>query len=274
MRRAVWIMLSVELWAGCVALPDEEEQAAFSDAALSDELQLDGGARRPPIGEPYRGLHCGTNEPGGGDGGLVSAGGAQDASVAPGLEDGGDEPVPVRPMDAAVVPRVPGPARAGDVVITEIMLDPAGRSDTDGEWVELWSAHDIAALSLEGCVLDDGGSTPRKLGAFLLEPLAYVTVGRAASAGFEPDIVAAITLTNTADTVALLCDGVEIDRVSYDNTFPLRAGASLSLDPSAQAVIDNDDPSAWCRGVDDYGGDLGTPGAANPSCTPADGGVP
>jgi len=179
---------------------------------------------------------------------------------------------PATGMDASP-PALPGPKHAGDIVITEIMFDPAGRRDDDGEWVELWNALDAQPLSLEGCVLDDGGTTPRPLSAFVIDPLAYATIGRGEGAGFLPDLVAPITLTNTADTVALLCDGVEIDRVRYDKSFPLRSGASLSLDSALQTAIDNDAPSAWCRGVDDYGGDLGTPGASNPSCTASDAGA-
>jgi hypothetical protein len=86
--------------------------------------------------------------------------------------------------------------------------------------------------------------------------------------------VVALALTNTSDTVALLCDGVEIDRVSYDGTFPMRVGASLSLDPERMTPLENDDPASWCPGTADYGGDLGTPGLPNPSCWPSDAGMP
>jgi hypothetical protein len=168
-------------------------------------------------------------------------------------------------------PPMPGPQSAGELVITEIMFDPKGRPDGDGEWIELWNAAD-AALSLESCALDDGAATPRKLSALTLEPGAFATIGRGAEGGFPPDVIAALTLTNTNDTVAIVCDGIEIDRVTYDGAFPLKAGASLSLDAAATTAADNDDPSNWCPGVDDYGGDLGTPGAPNPSCSPSDAG--
>jgi hypothetical protein len=101
-----------------------------------------------------------------------------------------------------------------------------------------------------------------------------MTLGRGPEAGFTPDLVISLSLTNSSDTVALLCDGVEIDRVRYDASFPLRSGASLSLDPALMTPLENDDPASWCLGTEDYGGDLGTPGLPNPSCSPADAGVP
>ena len=266
MRRVVAIVLCVELGAGCVDLPEEEDLAVTTDASASSELVLDGGVLRPPVGKPYEGPQCATEAPlrdGGGN-----ALGPLDGALAMAGEDGGHETVPPPGgSDAATDPGLPRPSQAGEVVITEIMFDPAGRGDDDGEWIELWNALDGEALSLEGCVLDDGGSTPRKLGPLELGPLEHATIARGADAGFAPDLVVALTLTNTSDTVALLCDGVEIDRVTYDKGFPLRAGASLSLDPAAYASAGNDDPAAWCAGVDDYGGDRGSPGAPNPSCS-------
>ena len=268
MRRVVAIVLCVELGAGCVDLPEEQDLPVITDASAPAELVLDGGLQRPPVGKPYEGPQCATEAPQRDGGG--GAFGPLDGAIAMAGADGGEEPLaPPDPADAATDPGLPRPAQAGEVVITEIMFDPAGRSDDDGEWIELWNALDGDALSLEGCVLDDGGSTPRKLGALEVQPLDHATIARGADAGFVPELVVALTLTNTSDTVALLCDGVEIDRVTYDKSFSLRAGASLSLDPTAYAAADNDDPAAWCAGVDDYGGDRGSPGALNPSCTAA-----
>jgi len=281
MRRAVVISVCVQVLAGCVSLPQDGDEALLLDAALEAELVLDGGSSRPPVGQPYRGPQCATSGPGW-DGGAGMYLDGSDASVPPvgsgdgygddGNAGGGADPgFPI--ADAGMPePQLPGPERAGDIVITEIMFDPKGRRDDAGEWIELWNASD-GALSLEACVLDDGGTTPRKLTALLLEPGAFATIGRGADAGFLPDIVAPLTLTNTSDTVALLCDGIEIDRVSYDGGFVLKAGATLSLDPATSTSIDNDDPANWCSGVDDYGGDLGSPGLPNPSCTPSDAGV-
>lgn len=287
MKRAIVFAVSVQVWTGCVAVPDGGDEPALFDASVESELVLDGGSIRPPVGEPYRGPQCATNPPAGDAGYQVPRGGSGGGSMnEPGDGDGdpaggagvggsggGDPEQPMTDAGAMAMPGMPRPERAGDVLITEIMFDPKGRPDTDGEWIELWNAGS-EALSLEGCALDDGASTPRKLDPFVIEADGYATLGRGPEAGFAPDVVVALALTNSSDTVALLCDGVEIDRVSYDGTFPLRAGASLSLDPAFATALEDDDPASWCLGTFDYGGDLGTPGTANPSCAAADAGAP
>ena len=61
--------------------------------------------------------------------------------------------------------------------------------------------------------------------------------------------------------------GALVDRVSYDRDWTIPEGASLSLDPSIESGTFNDVQDNWCAGVDDMSsGDLGTPGADNPSC--------
>jgi len=280
MRRALWIALCAELWAGCVELPEEEDLPAFADdGSVPFELAFDGGLRRPPIGRPYAGPQCASSELGG-DGGIGPGPGMPpfelgDAGHALDSDGGSLWPSgPGRGEDASVDPSWPQPARAGDIVITEIMIDPMATRDDDGEWIELWNPSETDALSLEGCVLDDGAASPRKLGPLIVEPLASATIARSDLAGFMPDLIAPFTLTNTTDTVGLLCFGVEIDRVLYDREFPFRAGASLSLDPGSYAASANDDPAAWCAGTLDFGGDRGTPGETNPICSPGDGGAP
>ncbi|MEY3210847.1 MAG: hypothetical protein RIT28_1328 [Pseudomonadota bacterium] len=62
-------------------------------------------------------------------------------------------------------------------------------------------------------------------------------------------------------------DGLVLERVAWDRDWDLAPGASWSLDPDQMTVTGNDRRDAWCSGVEAFGaGDLGTPGAANPSC--------
>jgi hypothetical protein len=168
-------------------------------------------------------------------------------------------------------PRTPAPSASGQVLITELMIDPKTLSDTQGEWVELHNTTDMP-LDLQGCSLDDGGKEPRLLDAPFVAPgLGYVTIARSEQPGFEPSYVTSLSLTNTADTIALRCAGVEIDRVSYDKAlgFALVSGASLSLDPGHQTAEANDVAQAWCPGSESYGPELGSPGRANPACDPS-----
>ena len=65
----------------------------------------------------------------------------------------------------------------------------------------------------------------------------------------------------------LLCDPVKPKVGCEDEGFDLQAGASIALDPTQYDAKGNDDGSNWCPGKKGYGdGDLGSPGAPNPSC--------
>lgn len=278
MRRAIGIAASAELWVlcvalsglGCVGLPDEPVEAvAEVDAAGVETLLLDGGAQRPQTGAPYMGPQCAS---------AVSrdAGGAEAAPWEDLIEgaDGGVDPVLEQAsaggmglvIEGDPLPSLMRPSRAGDVVITELMIDPSARRDDDAEWIELWNASATEPLELTGCTLDDGGNTPRVLGELVIEANGLATIGRSVDAGFSPDLIVAMSFSNTADTAALICDGVEIDRVTYGAGFPLAAGASVALDPGAWSAVDNDLGDRWCSATDVYAGDRGTPGQPNPSC--------
>jgi hypothetical protein len=168
----------------------------------------------------------------------------------------------------ADMPRLPSPTRAGELVITELMIDPRTLPDTQGEWFELYNASD-SELSLQDCQIDDGVETLHAvMEPVLLPPREYVTLARGPNPGFMPTAMVSLSLTNTADTLAIICRGVEIDRVSYSKAagFQIEPGATLALDPDALSAQQNDSASAWCTGRDLYDDDLGTPGRANPSC--------
>jgi hypothetical protein len=161
---------------------------------------------------------------------------------------------------------LPTPSRAGQLVITELMIDPQTLSDSQGEWIELHNPTELT-FEVRGCELDDGAKTPHPIALSLrVAPRAFFTIARHTNPGFTPSLVMPLSLTNSADSIALRCAGHEIDRVSYDKSFPLEPGASLSLDPARTSDSDNDRPDAWCPGRDTYGPELGTPGAPNPSC--------
>jgi hypothetical protein len=173
---------------------------------------------------------------------------------------------------APTAPRPATPSRPGQLVITEIMVDPKTLSDSDGEWFELQNVS-TAALDLQGCAIDDGAMDLRLISArVIVQPFGYLTIARHDQPGFTPGYVDTISFTNSADTIALRCGDVELDRVSYDKAagFALVAGASLSLDPSKTSAESNDDASAWCAARESYGPELGSPGKSNPACEVGD----
>lgn len=227
-------------------------------AAEASERRDDAGAKRPGVAGPA--VSDGRDA-----GGAVRATGQNDAMGA----------AMSTPITVTMVAR---PVAAGDLIISELMVDPKTLPDSQGEWFELYNPSD-RAFSLQECQLDDGAKSPHRITPVLVvEPGAYVSVARQLEPGFVPDATASLSLTNSADTLALVCGSVEIDRVTYDKAagFGIVPGASLSLDPHKLDARDNDLPSSWCAGQTSYGGDLGSPGRENPDCATdeADAGSP
>jgi hypothetical protein len=262
-----WLALSC---AGCVQVPEPAVDPALvaEDGAVGRGLSTDGGWLRPPTGAPYAGPECAPAVPaaGGNVGSAPSTGGGS----APGIV----------PADAPLQdPRSPGatpgstaraPAAAGELVISELMTNPEAVRDDAGEWFELHNPSADQALDLDGCTLQDGGAAARPLaGSLRIGPGGFAVIARSEQAGFTPDRIMSFSLANSADSLALACGGVEIDRVAYGAGFALVAGASLSLDPSAYDAVRNDAAAAWCAAQLSYGVDLGTPGASNPDCDAA-----
>jgi hypothetical protein len=162
------------------------------------------------------------------------------------------------------------PSRIGELVITELMIDPKTLLDSAGEWFELYNPN-AYELDLRGCEIDDGSKNRHELTTSIRAPARrYVTIARQSAPGFVPDGVAPISLGNTADSLAVRCAGVEIDRVSYDKAagYAWTSGASLALDAERVDARENDSANAWCSGRDSYGPELGTPGRGNPACDP------
>lgn len=273
-------MLLALLSQACVALPsgDAPEPGSERDAGLALGPLDGGGLHKPPIGAPYTGPQCDNAQLASS---VIVAG---DASVVP-IDEGSD---PRRPAGTAgnasaggtgemsEPPAAPSSAslRAGEVVISELMSNPAAVSDTDGEWIELYNPSRSQAVSLDGCAIDDGSAIKALMAGARIAPLGYVTLARSTQVGFAPTQVLSFSLGNSDDSVALVCAGVEIDRVRYGAGFPLAAGASMSLAATALDAVANDDASAWCLGTaTDALGERGTPGASNPPCGLEDAGA-
>lgn len=181
-----------------------------------------------------------------------------------------------RRADASV--SVPRPVQTGELVICEIMKDPAAVPDGSGEWFELfnttWMRQDIAGFTLSddtgaGTILDNGG-----------EPIwvpgrGYRVLARDGESANNGGIDGAhdygsFTLRNGADQIILARpDGTVVDRVSYDDgpAWPDVSGASMQLSPGLESPYLNDIGASWCESYAPFGaGDLGTPGLANEDC--------
>ena len=166
------------------------------------------------------------------------------------------------------------PAAAGDLIITEIIQNPAAVLDADGEWFEIYNNTGDYANLLGLVFQDDGGDT------FTVDSDVVMAAGTYAVLGLNADIAtnggvnvdfeyAGTSLANGSDEIEIFNGAVSIDRVAWDNgaTWPDPTGASMALDPASLDATANDDGANWCTAQLAYGdGDLGTPGSLNLDC--------
>ncbi|RMG98095.1 MAG: hypothetical protein D6705_06685 [Deltaproteobacteria bacterium] len=162
----------------------------------------------------------------------------------------------------------------GDLVITEVMPNPNAVADAAGEWFEVLVTADVdlngldlgadiampdATLTSADCLRVMAGT--RLLFARNADPLQ--------NGGLPtPDFTFSFGLVNANGSLQIGLSGALLDAVTWTSA---SAGASLSLDPSAEDPAANDDPNNWCDGAMAYGdGDLGTPAATNPPCPMGD----
>jgi hypothetical protein len=159
---------------------------------------------------------------------------------------------------------------APSIIITELMKNPAALPDADGEWIELYNAGQTE-LDLGGCTLARDEQELAIEGSLVLGPGEYLTLSNSEAPGFTPDVLySGLALPNTGNfLLRLTCGSQLLDQVAVDAAVPSqRAGRSLSLSGSALDATASDDPSHWCEASTSYDGDFGSPGAANPDCTP------
>lgn len=167
------------------------------------------------------------------------------------------------------IPEVP------ELVIHEIMQNPAAVDDSVGEWFEVYNPMDVAA-DLNGLIIQDdaGQHTIDNGGPLLVRAGQYLVLGNngdlTVNGGLAIDYqYAGISLGNGSDWLTLLDrSGTQvIDQVAWDDgaTFPDPNGASMAL---IAPDLDNDSGSNWRASRTPFvTGDLGTPGDANDTAT-------
>ncbi len=170
---------------------------------------------------------------------------------------------------------VRAPVAAGELVIDEVLVNPADAGDF-GEWFELYNPTQDA-LDLAGCLLTDDGANRYTFpgdGKAVVPALGFFVVGRSGgfvdNGGFTPDLVYEdVQLANGDDALALLCGGTLIDRVAWDSTaWPVRPAVAMQLKAGAANATANDQPASWCLAQTPYGNrqNSGSPRRANPAC--------
>ena len=178
-----------------------------------------------------------------------------------GPRDTGDGPLPL----AALL--------AGDLVITEVMRNPAAVEDVRGEWLEITNVR-AEPVDLDGMwLVDDGSDAWQVRGPTRVAAGGVVVFGASAApelnGGAPVDVAwSGIALGNGADEISLKGpDDVTFDRVRWTSSSAGNSGLSMSLDPLATDAAANDLDSFWCEPLASYGdGDHGTPGRPNARC--------
>ncbi len=172
---------------------------------------------------------------------------------------------------------------AGAVIVTEIMKDPSAASDTYGEYLEVTNVW-TNPVNLDSWTIRDDGSDGHQIdkpSGIVIAPGQSAVLCRNDNASLNGGVVCDYDYddfilgqtSGAGDEVVLELDGVEIDRVDYlTDSWPDTAGHSMNLDPAAYDPAANDLVANWCNTPtsDAYklpGGDWGTPGDFNPTCS-------
>ena len=165
-------------------------------------------------------------------------------------------------------------ASIDNLLISEVMANPAMVSDSNGEWFELFNSG-LSAINLQGLKLSDDGSNSHVISAeqpLWVSPGQYFVLAKNADSnsngGFFADYeYNNFTLGNSSDQIIFSNDLSEILRLNYASDFA-SAGQSMELLslPMTQANF------ALSLMFNAYGlGDIGTPGLAgrfNPTPVP------
>ncbi len=159
---------------------------------------------------------------------------------------------------------------AGDLVLSELLVDPAATYDHYGQFVELTnvSAREVA---LTGWTLSsDAGDLALDTDAVVASGSAVVLcidADAVLNGGLSCDGTWGPQVLDSPDGLTLSAGGLTVDGVAWTPLWPQVEGASMSLEPGSMDASSNDDRTAWCSATSPMGsGDLGTPGSANDAC--------
>jgi hypothetical protein len=179
---------------------------------------------------------------------------------------------------------VPLPAVRGDLVITEMMVDPAAVADTAGEWFELYNSSG-GLLELQGLEFRtrDTAQTFTITESLVLADGEFVVLGNNANESTNGGVLvdheySGLALRNAGDQLLVYTFGGQngggtlIDEAEYPSyirqTPTTITGSARNLDPDNFSPSENDGGDfGWCAATSVLpGGDYGTPGAMNIQC--------
>lgn len=159
----------------------------------------------------------------------------------------------------------------GDIIITEIMQNPAINTDPAGEYFEVYNTTG-SPIDMSGWIIKDDltAAETHTIVSLTVPANGYAIIGNAATpnGGVTMDYTYGndISLGNGADGLIIECSSTIIDQVIWDGgpSFPDPSGASMELATNKYNATDNDLGENWGTAVTPFGdGDLGTPGLTN-----------
>ena len=172
----------------------------------------------------------------------------------------------------------PVPAEEGDLVFTEMMVNPQAVEDEVGEWIEMYNTSDFR-IDLGGYSFHDDDFDQWTLASLIVEPRSYVVL----CADTDPRVNggvpcdgwfyrewsgSGIALANGPDELVLTRpDGVEIDWLHYTDSWFVPAFAT-GVDPDYLELGANNDGANWCSQTGRLSGmaETGSPGFENEHC--------
>jgi hypothetical protein len=163
---------------------------------------------------------------------------------------------------------------AGDLIITEIMVDEASGQD---EWFEIYN-NTAGSIDLVGITVADDSNQELISNATPITVAAggYAVIALNGNTGCGASVadytINTFGLRNSGDVLSLFCDGTLIDEVDFSVGFSIVEGEALNFNADlldgTNDDIENDDPNNWCLATTDCTpNELGTPGLANTSCS-------
>ncbi|GDX78739.1 hypothetical protein LBMAG42_05500 [Deltaproteobacteria bacterium] len=159
----------------------------------------------------------------------------------------------------------------GEVLVVEVLSNPALVSDSYGEWFEVYNTTGVEIDLYNWVVLADDGGTFTITSSTPVAAYGYALLGVDADStrngGVTLDYAysrADFSMVDT-DSIELSIGSTVVDSLSWTTAWPYAAGVSMILDPDHFASGSTVDE--WCESTTPFGiGDLGTPTDENDLC--------
>lgn len=158
---------------------------------------------------------------------------------------------------------------AGDLVITEILMNPSGAEERFREWIEVHNPT-TDTISMSGVVVEDLIRSYALPGTTAIAPGGYLVLSYEANPLANGGIMGAVSygsadiqLNNGTETVRIRAGSSVIDEVSWSPGWPTADGVAMCL--RAPYAADNSRVEAWGQASTTFGStsNLGSPGVAN-----------